>query len=580
LTAPHRRVGWGSAATAVLAAAGALAIAVHHPLGAVAALAGVVLAMGLAWRWPAAAFSGLLALLPVLGLAPWTGWLLVEEFDALLLAVTAGALARAALTPEMRGHATRWSITGAVLFALVGVTVVIGITRGVADAGGWSLGWTQGLREPANALRLGKVFFAALLGGALWSAVRRVQPGQLRQPGSPGQPGQPGRPGQWVSAVSPAGLALLRGMALGLVGTALATLWERAAFTGVLNFSSDYRTTALFWEMHVGGAALDGYLALAMPFALLLALVARRRRDGLLAGAALVLGAYAALTTFSRIVYLAVPVALAVLAVLTVAQRARQQRELGAWALWRRELLPAVLLAAGFAAAAGLVFVHGGYRAVLGLLGCAALLLPLAGAAARLSAGEWAGALALSGVAALLALGGGVLLPKGPYLMHGLAVVAGAAALAWHLRGHLQRHLHAHAHAHGNGHGHAQGHAPAHLQAGSGAPAPAPRPARPGLAVPLALAAFITAVATTGQVALHWGGPQALWQALPVLLALTWGCARRTGARACRCCTTTRSSGWAWAWAATSTTTRWPRTTRTAPATTATPTMAAMATWC
>ena len=490
---PRRRVGWASAGMAVLAAAGALAIAAHHPLGAVPALAAVLLAMGLAWQWPAPAFTGLLALLPLLGLAPWTGWLVVEEFDALLLAVAGGALMRAALAAP-RGPATRWSLTGAVLFGLLGVTVGIGIVRGVTDAGGWDFGWTQGLREPGNALRLGKVFFSALLGGALWSAVRRVRPGQaLVSPAA-------------ALAVSPAHLALLRGMALGLVGTALATLWERAAYTGVLNFSSDYRTTALFWEMHVGGAALDGYLALAMPFALLLALVARQRRDGALAGIALVLGAYAALTTFSRIVYLAVPVALAVLAVLTVAQRARRQRELDAWTLWRRELLPAVLLAAGFAAGAVMVFLHGGYRALLALLGCAALLLPLAGAAARLSAGEWAGALALSGVAALLALGGGVLLPKGPYVMHGLAVAAGAAALGWHLF------------------------ASPRTGAGAAAPAgqstpptsatpPAP-PARPGLAVPLALAAFIAAVATAGQVALHWGGPLALQQALPVLVLL------------------------------------------------------------
>ena len=459
--------------------------------------------MGLAWRWPAGALCGLLASLPVLGLAPWTGWLLVEEFDALLLAVAAGAMARAAVVPAIlrdgsmraapaaKAAVTHWSVVGVVLFGLVGLTVVTGIARGVADAGGWTFGWTQGLREPANALRLGKVFFAALLGGALWSAVRRVQPGQGPAASVP------------AATVSPAGLALLRGMALGLIGTAIATLWERAAYTGLLNFSSDYRTTALFWEMHVGGAALDGYLALALPFALLLALLAPRRRDGLLAGAALVLGAHAALTTFSRIVYLAVPMALAVLAVLIVAQRARRHRDLDAWTLWRRELLPAMLLAAGFAGAAALVFAHGGYRAVLGLLGCTALLLPLAGAAARLSVGEWAGALALSVVAALLALGGGLLLPKGPYLMHGLAVAGGAAALAWHRF------------------------RPPQARGGTVA-APAPH----GLAVPLALAAFITAVATTGHVALHWGGPKALLQALPVLLllpALLVAGARRRG---------------------------------------------------
>ena len=47
---------------------------------------------------------------------------------------------------------------------------------------------------------------------------------------------------------------------------ALTVVWERYAFTGLLNFSSDYRATGMFWEMHVGGAALDGYLALGVPF--------------------------------------------------------------------------------------------------------------------------------------------------------------------------------------------------------------------------------------------------------------------------------------------------------------------------
>ncbi len=58
----------------------------------------------------------------------------------------------------------------------------------------------------------------------------------------------------------------------GLGVVALGALWEHVAFPGLLNFSTDYRSTSVFWEMHVGGAALDGYLALAMPFAGALAL--------------------------------------------------------------------------------------------------------------------------------------------------------------------------------------------------------------------------------------------------------------------------------------------------------------------
>lgn len=59
---------------------------------------------------------------------------------------------------------------------------------------------------------------------------------------------------------------LASGMVAGLTVVTLTVLWERAAFPGLLNFSSHYRTVALFWEMHVGGAAIDDYLALSTPF--------------------------------------------------------------------------------------------------------------------------------------------------------------------------------------------------------------------------------------------------------------------------------------------------------------------------
>jgi len=50
---------------------------------------------------------------------------------------------------------------------------------------------------------------------------------------------------------------------------------ERLAFTDLLNFSADYRSTALFCEMHVGGAPLDAWLMLSFPFALASLLAAR-----------------------------------------------------------------------------------------------------------------------------------------------------------------------------------------------------------------------------------------------------------------------------------------------------------------
>ena len=59
----------------------------HHPLGG----AWFALALGLyaaaLWRYPALCLPAVLALLPLLDFSPWSGWILLNEFD-LLIAVT------------------------------------------------------------------------------------------------------------------------------------------------------------------------------------------------------------------------------------------------------------------------------------------------------------------------------------------------------------------------------------------------------------------------------------------------------------------------------------------------------------
>ena len=80
-------------------------------------------------------------------------------------------------------------------------------------------------------------------------------------------------------------------------------LWERAAFPGWLNFSTHYRTTATFWEMHFGGAAIDIYLVASAPFAVWFLLDQRRPLRWLGAASLSLLALYAVLTTFSRGVY-------------------------------------------------------------------------------------------------------------------------------------------------------------------------------------------------------------------------------------------------------------------------------------
>lgn len=460
-------VGVGRAAAALLAlacAAGGLFLALHHPLGAGLAL-GLLLALGVAaWRWSAVPLTLLPALLPVLGLAPWTGWLTVEEFDLLLLAGAAGAYARIAWPAPLAEEARAWrwppvSILAWLLLGLMALSVLLSLQRGAADAGGWVWGWTQGYREPMNSLRLAKPLFAALLWWPLWRAACR----QGREA---------------------AETALLRGLTLGLAGCALAALWERAAFTELLNFSSDYRTTALFWEMHVGGAALDGYLALTLPFAVQLALNSRRRLDLGLALTTLVLAGYAALTTFSRIVYLALPAGLLLMGGLLLQQRLRGA-DAGARRLLWLQLLPAVLLMIGFALGAGVMFVGAGYRGLLALFGAVLLMLPLAHEVSRFRVAEWSAGLALGAVGGALAVAGALVLPKGAYIVYGLCLLWAAGMLAWQLRRRA---------------------------------AAAARPHPPSTPAALALAGFIATLVSAVLVAAHWGEDRGLAHAWPVAL--------------------------------------------------------------
>ena len=236
------------------------------------------------------------AALPFLNFSPWTGWVTFEEMDILLLALLAGGYGRWGLS-----RSGRCAVAGARTAAdrrhlrlCDGLCLVLAVTggwallRGVADAGGWVFDWFGGYEQAMNGVRVFKsVLFAVLL----WPLLSR----QLCTQGARAQ------------------RRFAVGMALGLTWVCLAVLWERARFVGLGDFSSNYRTVATFWEMHVGGAAIDAYLAMATPFAVWALLTATRLRWWLLAAVLTLLTGYACLTTFSRGVYLALGVQVLVL---------------------------------------------------------------------------------------------------------------------------------------------------------------------------------------------------------------------------------------------------------------------------
>jgi hypothetical protein len=413
---------WSAGVLALGCALLGLVIAWHYPLAQPLMVGCFVVFLALCYRWPDSWLVLAPAMLPLIGWAPWTGWLTLEEFDLLLLAIAAAGYARIAVVgvqaesrqSTAKRHASpsglSLSVPVLLLVVLFAGSVTLSALRGFGDAGGFDFGWFQGYHEPMNSLRLAKSYVWALLLLPLWWLAYKRDPERAQDRFS-------------------------LGLTLSLGFAALATVWERQAFTGLMNFSSDYRTTGPFWEMHVGGAALDGFLALTVPFAVREVLVARSRPRGALAVIVCALAGYACLTTFSRGVYLGVPVGLGVFFVLRAfrSQSVAEGGEPGLRGHRLAALFPAVALIAGFGLLARWMFYDSGYRGATALLGAAALMLPLAGVHRQLPLNQKVTGHIAGLFFAVAACAMAWLLPKGAYVAYGLALVL-TAATVWAFR--------------------------------------------------------------------------------------------------------------------------------------------------
>lgn len=456
------RARWGLGELAALlvgglCAAAGLWLAQQYPLAPPWALPVFVAASALFGLLPGLWLVLVPALLPLIGLAPWTGWITFEEWDLLVLALATGAYLRRAIKGGRSGASAAGAGAGlsplmVVLLMLYSAALLVSMLRGFDDAGGFVFGLFQGYREPMNSVRLAKPLLAALLLYPLWrAAVRRG------------------------AAASARDVSL--GLVLGLLATALAAIWERVAFTDLLNFSADYRTTALFWEMHVGGAALDGMLSLTFAFLVLELLTVKSRARWALMAAILPLAGYACLTTFSRAVYLSIPISVGVMLLVQTRQSLAQPgRPSQSW-LWAG-LLACVCVGA-FAWAAATLFPGSGYRGLLSLLGSAALLLAAPATLRQTGPRTLLPGLAAGALLGLLAWGLSLSFSKGPYL-----AFAASALLALVLMTMGHRWL------------------PARQQAW------------------VLAGSLVATVASAALVIRHWGGSTALMTAGPVLAGL------------------------------------------------------------
>lgn len=427
LSLPATKVRWLALVVSIALGVVGAELAWHHPLSgplALAAWGAVVLLAALFWvKTPVL----LLAPLPLVGLAPWTGWISFEEMDLLVTACGCGGYLAYALQLNARDRAPAWrhalvySPAVVVLILALALSTLWSIKRGFADAGGFGFGWFHGYHEAMNSVRNGKALLLVLVLLPLWTAAAAARPRGFSR-------------------------GLLLGLVLALAAGSAAALWERLAYTGLLDFSTDYRTTGLFWEMHVGGAALDGFLVLTLPFALLALLRTRSPWRFAIGLVIALLAAYAVLTTFSRGVYLALPLALIPMVMLADAQRRRAAREgpessqadstLGSVdePMPRLAKVGALAMAGAFALAAALVFGGGGYRGLLALFFVMVILLTMPASLWLPNLAQRLTALVMGGMLALL-LGGAswalsMAVPKAAYVLNVVALLC-CAALRW-----------------------------------------------------------------------------------------------------------------------------------------------------
>jgi len=352
---------------------------------------------------PASCLVMLPVLWPLVDLAPWSGHIYLNESDALVLVTLLALGLRESLAPPpvtLTGRAPAKLNLGALgVFGLLALSVVVSGARGLSPLPTLDAAALVGYGSTLNALRVGKGFVLAFaLIPFIHLAIRRD--GEIAL----------GR--------------IVTGFTFGFATCAVAALWERMSFPGLANFASDYRSTALFWEMHVGGAALDAWLCLSFPFSVL---YLRMARSNLARAAGLVviaIGSYALFTTFSRIVYAAVFASGALIGLVALLQPSGGAAAGGGA---RARVGSLALLAGGALAGCLLSFQAGGYRG-MGAYAGLVMLTYLGGGSVH---GSRAGPL-LTGVLAGLVLSGLSLLaawwiPKGPYLIYGLS--AGLTAL-------------------------------------------------------------------------------------------------------------------------------------------------------
>ncbi|MHB1247393.1 MAG: VanZ family protein [Sulfuriferula sp.] len=259
-------------------------VVLRYPLGSVW-LGGAILAYAaLLRRWPHAWLIAVPAMLPVLDFTPFTGRFFFDEFDCLVLVTFA------VVGWRRKSGRSVWSLSAAgwLLLVLFTLSVAIAALVGMYPFPALNINSFSNYYSHYNALRVAKGLLWLLL---LLPLLRKG----LNQDAVRSQ------------------RSLTLGMTLGVLAGGISVLWERVAFTGLLNFSGDYRVAGMFSGMHVGGAYIEAYFATALPFVVWWTLRSRSTLTRLFGVGVFTLGVYALLVTYARGGYMALALGMAAL---------------------------------------------------------------------------------------------------------------------------------------------------------------------------------------------------------------------------------------------------------------------------
>ncbi len=308
----------------------------------------VALAASLAFFRPYLGLMVLLMLIPWLSFAKWTGGMVVEEIDLAVFSFFSVLLLRSSFLVSRNlpqpALAMSWQLKILVLAAISSLCW--------ASYYGYQLSASQSsvfftnYEDKAGAIRTAKALIAAVL---FYFGCKILSDDLTKLQNS-----------------------LMLGFVGGLITVIAGCLFERWYFTGLSNLSTDYRTTGWFWEMHTGGATLDAYLVLAVPFLLLTLYRSKVLWQQVVLSALLILYLYVALTTFSRGVYIALP--FAVLPLLWIIYTEQREQLFAKYSAAGSSIIWLLASAISGLIAAYILFSLGGYR---GLLAAQATLLLL-----------------------------------------------------------------------------------------------------------------------------------------------------------------------------------------------------------